>query len=331
MMMIAPLNAIQPMTSWVIAVEPAGALAQGAHEHADDRATARVASSSSGPATSTPGKRHSPMSNRSGTSDSQAATVAEGQPARQRVLGAPAPGAPPRHHEATRVASVADAATSHVATSTTSGPGCCAPAAWPTAVTAISAAVVHHTSSWAGRRRPADGELPRHERGEHAGGDRAAPPPRARDALPRGDVVGRGDVAAGLRRQRDGDGDRAADEQAGAEAAVPDRGRPAWRPTTASTMPTTQPGDEPPVLVRRVRRRRWRCAGRRRRPRRRSRRARPLTASARSSTDRRRSPQARCRSSHPPCRGYDGWSPGRIGTPVPICARPEIGTRRPPT
>ena len=54
------------------------------------------------------------------------------------------------------MANVADAATSHVATSTHPAPGSCWPAACPKAVTTMSAAVPHHTTLRTQPRRPAN-------------------------------------------------------------------------------------------------------------------------------------------------------------------------------
>ena len=98
-------------------------------------ARGRVARSSSGPTTSPPGKLHPQMPNRSGTTASQAATAPT---ASQPGSGSSSCRAPARHSTTSRtVAAVADAATSHVATSTTSNPGDRAPAASPMAMTAI--------------------------------------------------------------------------------------------------------------------------------------------------------------------------------------------------
>ena len=116
------------MTSWVDPVEPTGSFAQGAHEHADDeqrqgrQQQQRADDVDAGEA---PPADVEPLGHERQPGDDGA----EREPARQRILVASSARPATRPPRVVRSRTVADAATSHVATSTTSNPGDLAPAA----------------------------------------------------------------------------------------------------------------------------------------------------------------------------------------------------------
>ncbi len=205
-----------------------------------------VASSRSGPTTSTPGNRQARTSKRSGIRAIHAATVPN---ASQPISGSSPSHPPARNHATTNVtaAALADATMSHAARSTMSTPGCWAPIAVPTAVTRMSPAVVHHTASCSRRC-----EVRTSSHGMSAAITPAAirrPQRRAPGTLCHArHVVCRGDVPAGLHGERHGDGRGTADQQARAQPALV---RPSQQrhPGDRVDHADDQPRDDPPVLV----------------------------------------------------------------------------------